>query len=37
MAVEISRQLEFDAAPEQIGDVLVDLGRWPDWFALHKG
>ena len=37
MAVEIRRQLEFDAPPERIGDVLVDLDQWPDWFALHKG
>src|ERR1700739_4730761 len=37
MAVEIVRQFEFDAMPERIGDVLVDLEGWPQWFALHKG
>jgi uncharacterized protein YndB with AHSA1/START domain len=37
MAVEIVRQIEFDAPPERIGDVLVDLEGWPQWFALHKG
>lgn len=37
MAVEIVRQLDFDAPPDRIGDVLADLERWPQWFALHKG
>jgi hypothetical protein len=37
MAVEIAKQLELAAAPDQIGEVLVDLEHWPDWFALHKG
>ena len=37
MAIEIARQLDLTATPAQIGDVLVDLPGWPEWFALHKG
>jgi hypothetical protein len=37
VAVQIVRQLEFDAAPERISGVLADLEHWPEWFALHKG
>jgi hypothetical protein len=37
MGVEIAKRLELAASPEQIGEVLVDLPSWPEWFALHKG
>jgi len=37
VGVQISRQIELAAQPEQIGEVLADLPRWPEWFALHKG
>jgi hypothetical protein len=37
MAVEIAKQLEVAHPPERIGEVIVDLEHWPDWFALHKG
>ncbi len=37
MAVEITRDLELAAAPDAVGELLVDLPRWPEWFALHKG
>lgn len=37
MAVEITRDLELAAPPAAVGELLVDLPRWPEWFALHKG
>jgi hypothetical protein len=37
MAVEIAKRLELPAPPDRVGEVLVDLPRWPEWFALHKG
>jgi Polyketide cyclase / dehydrase and lipid transport len=37
MAVQIDKRLELAASPEQVADLLVDLPRWPEWFALHKG
>lgn len=37
MGIEISRAIEVDAEPQAVADLVSDLGRWPEWFALHKG
>ncbi len=37
MGIEISRDIEVDAAPEAVAELVGDLPRWPEWFALHKG
>jgi carbon monoxide dehydrogenase subunit G len=35
--VKILREGDLPASPEQVGDVLTDLPRWEEWFAMHKG
>lgn len=35
--MRISRQHELPATPAEVGAVVSDLSRWPEWFALHKG
>jgi len=35
--IEISRDIDVDAGPDAVEDLVSDLGRWPEWFALHKG
>lgn len=34
---EISRARDLPAPPEEVAAFVCDLGRWPEWFALHKG
>jgi hypothetical protein len=36
VAVQASREVIFDAAPEAIVDVLADIDAVPSWSALHK-
>lgn len=37
MGIEISRDIDVDAEPQAVADLVADLPRWPEWFALHKG
>lgn len=35
--IEITRSRDVPGTPEDVAAVVVDLERWPEWFALHKG
>jgi acetyl-CoA C-acetyltransferase len=34
---DVVRDHEVPAPPEAVSAVIVDLPRWPEWFALYKG
>lgn len=34
---DVTREREVAAPPEAIAEVILDLPRWDEWFALHKG
>ena len=34
---DISRARDLPATPDQVAALVMDLPRWPEWFALHKG
>jgi hypothetical protein len=34
---DVTRDHDVPAPPEAVAAVIVDLPRWPEWFALHKG
>lgn len=34
---DVTREREVAAPPEAVAEVIVDLPRWDEWFALHKG
>lgn len=33
----ITESRDVPGTPEQVADLVADLSRWPEWFALHKG
>lgn len=35
--IEITRTRDVPGTPDDVAAVVVDLERWPEWFALHKG
>lgn len=35
--MKISRERELPGSPAEVGALVGDLSRWPEWFALHKG
>ncbi len=35
--MKIARDGELPASPADVGNVLTDLPRWEEWFAMHKG
>lgn len=35
--IEITRARDVSATPHDVADLVADLERWPEWFALHKG
>ncbi|MBJ7332442.1 MAG: SRPBCC family protein [Solirubrobacteraceae bacterium] len=35
--IEIVREAELPAPPDVVSEMVTDVARWPDWFALHKG
>lgn len=35
--MKISRERDLAASPADVGALVGDLSRWPEWFALHKG
>lgn len=34
---DITREQDVPGTPEQVAEIVTDLERWPEWFALHKG
>ena len=35
--IDVTRSVEVPATPDEVAALVMDLGRWPDWFALHDG
>lgn len=35
--MNIARRRDLPGTPEEVGLLVGDLSRWPEWFALHKG
>ena len=35
--IEITRSRDVPGTPDEVAAVVVDLERWPAWFALHTG
>lgn len=35
--MKIARERDLPASPADVGALVGDLSRWPEWFALHKG
>lgn len=34
---ELTRTRDVPGTPGEVADLVTDLPRWPEWFALHKG